>query len=612
MRSAGQSSASANRLCSAKIFRDRWVNPVAKAKRMLARQAHWSLAWVVVCITALACSGNSNGSLVPGSNGSAGASAMSGAGGASAGTPNLQVDCDANPSRAANCIGASTDNCGDGILTDGEACDDGNTKGSDGCMADCSATEAGYSCNPPGAACHELVVCGDGIAAASEQCDDGSTKSGDGCSERCQFESGFKCSGTPSVCSPTVCGDGLQEGAETCDDGNQEPFDGCSASCQAEPSCTEAGCTSKCGDGLLIAEECDDGNTTNGDGCSSTCQIEKGFVCSQVDECDTVAGKCVLRVPALFRDFQHTHSDFEQPGCGSQTPTSGIVQSRLSHGKPVLTANGPKVCIASAASFAEWYSNTANNSPIVAELVLFDNGQGGFVNRWGASGEQWSADGTPLDGTPFFFPLDKQPKALMDTRYDAATGPPYSSVFAWESEVVPGAGQHNFHFTTEVQYWFVFDAAKAASLAFTGDDDVWVFVNGKLALDLGGLHPPASGSVVLDTAAASTYGLVNGKVYAISIFHAERHTEGSSFRLTLGGFNATRSACAPTCGDGIVSGGEQCDDGVNDGGYGQCGPGCVLGAYCGDGIQQGNEDCDDHNRVSGDDCSSSCRKEIVK
>jgi cysteine-rich repeat protein len=38
------------------------------------------------------------------------------------------------------------------------------------------------------------------------------------------------------------------------------------------------------------------------------------------------------------------------------------------------------------------------------------------------------------------------------------------------------------------------------------------------------------------------------------------------------------------CGDGIVGPYEQCDDGVNDGGYGECAPGCVLGSRCGNGI----------------------------
>ena len=77
------------------------------------------------------------------------------------------------------------------------------------------------------------------------------------------------------------------------------------------------------------------------------------------------------------------------------------------------------------------------------------------------------------------------------------------------------------------------------------------------------------------------------------------------------------SGCAPGCklpafcGDNSVQSlfGEQCDDGVNDGGYGECAPGCKLGPRCGDKVIQAGEGCDDGNTKSGDGCSSKCQVE---
>jgi cysteine-rich repeat protein len=139
-----------------------------------------------------------------------------------------------------------------------------------------------------------------------------------------------------------------------------------------------------------------------------------------------------------------------------------------------------------------------------------------------------------------------------------------------------------------------------------------VFINQTLAVDRGGLHTPLDGSVTVNATTAAKFGLTDGQVYKISVFQAERKKTGSSFRLTLAGFNSASSDCEPICGDGVVEAGEECDDGVNAGGYGQCGPGCKLGAYCGDGIVQPGEDCDDGNHIDNDACPNSCRVLVIK
>ena len=552
----------------------------------------------------------------------------------------------------------STIVCGNGVLEPGEACDDGNTVSGDGCSSKCNLVEPGYECKTPGQPCIRVYVCGDGHVDPNEGCDDGNAVSGDGCDSRCRIELGFKCSGSPSVCTPTVCGDCKVEGAESCDDCNTTPFDGCSATCQAEPNCTAGPCTTVCGDGIKFgAEQCDDGNLRDGDGCSHDCKVEAGFTCTnKAAQCNPDGSHCRMVVPAAFRDTdQSVNPDF-QPPTDNQTAITGLVNATLdSEDKPVASAaasvsNG---YIHSAKTFGEWYRNTPGvNALINGKITLWDNGAGGFVNRWkDATGEQWitysnltwcdngtctaaqcqsqvasttngvcmqpcapwgnsaACTGTPVyyDGNPVFFPVDGGPYSM--TMAIASIPQPYYNG-GWQPE--PGGIMHNFSFTSEVHYWFQFTAGSTASLDFVGDDDVWVFVNHKLAVDLGGWHPPVEGSVTLNNASASTYGLASGNVYEIAVFQAERKTNGSSFKLTLSGFDTQPSDCQTNCGDGVVTPPEQCDDGPgqNTGAYNHCSPDCTFGPRCGDGIKQDQdgEQCDDGvNNGSYGGCAPNCQ-----
>ncbi|HEX4446751.1 MAG TPA: DUF4215 domain-containing protein, partial [Polyangiaceae bacterium] len=177
-----------------------------------------------------------------------------------------------------------------------------------------------------------------------------------------------------------------------------------------------------------------------------------------------------------------------------------------------------------------------------------------------------------------------------------------------------GSTGHNFSFTSELHYPFTYSAsAPVATFNFTGDDDVWAFINGQLVVDLGGVHGASNGSVTIDAKEATTLGLVDGKMYSIDLFQAERHTCASTYALTLSGFAHTVTQCVTTCGDGIVAGNEVCDDGKNTGAYGTCMPGCLARApYCGDSnVQSANgEQCDDgvENGATGDPCSATCKR----
>jgi cysteine-rich repeat protein len=190
-----------------------------------------------------------------------------------------------------------TTTCGDGIVAGAEACDDDDTDVGDGCSDTCTL-ESGWTCSGEPSVC--ATTCGDGIVAGAEACDDRGTAVGDGCSNTCTVEVGWSCNGSPSVCAP-ICGDGLITGGEACDDQGTAPGDGCSATCRIEVGWTCGGqpsaCAPICGDGLVLgAEGCDDANLVPSDGCSDICAVELGWACTgQPSACASICGDGILR-----------------------------------------------------------------------------------------------------------------------------------------------------------------------------------------------------------------------------------------------------------------------------------------------------------------------------
>ena len=196
----------------------------------------------------------------------------------------------------------------------------------------------------------------------------------------------------------------------------------------------------------------------------------------------TSVSASIINLNSTIRDISVDHPDFQTFCCGLVT---GMVGSTLGvDGTPTFVGGAH---MSNADNFSDWYSTGTDH--VLGEMnysLALDNTITADPNVY-----------TFTDSS--FFPID----GLL------------------------GGNQgynHNYHFTLRLGTDFTYQGGETFS--FTGDDDVWVYINDELVIDLGGVHGAASASVGLDS-----LGLTVGNDYNFDLFFAERHTTQSNFRI---------------------------------------------------------------------------------
>ncbi|WP_438028678.1 fibro-slime domain-containing protein [Sorangium sp. So ce233] len=207
-------------------------------------------------------------------------------------------------------------------------------------------------------------------------------------------------------------------------------------------------------------------------------------------------GRCERRFEGRIRDFRSAerggHPDFEAFEDHGESGRSGLVEARLGPDrKPVYRSNGTPDRITGPERFDEWFRDVPGVNipvPYAAPVQVTERGFGIF------------SDGT-------FFPIDGE---------------------GWDAESRDDA-RHNYGFTYELHMTFAYQPGDF--LVFASDDDLWVFINDRLVVDLGGVHEPDGITLMLDDVARKLE-LEIGQEYPLDVFHAERRSPTSALSFS--------------------------------------------------------------------------------
>ncbi len=213
-----------------------------------------------------------------------------------------------------------------------------------------------------------------------------------------------------------------------------------------------------------------------------------------------------IQLTGLIRDFKVDHPDMQRSGPGYPVVTGMVMDQLGEDDRPVLNVDDltSSYRVESADSFDQWFNDVPGVNITVPYTITLDND----------SDEPGGTYTFAVERPDYFFPIDGQ--GWNDTATDK------------------NGNARNFYFTYEIHTEFAFtdrdEREEDLVFSFTGDDDVWVFINGVLAVDIGGVHGQASRSINLDSF-ADELGLEAGNTYNLDFFFAERHTSESNFRI---------------------------------------------------------------------------------
>ena len=161
-----------------------------------------------------------------------------------------------------------------------------------------------------------------------------------------------------------------------------------------------------------------------------------------------------------------------------------------------------------------------------SSIVLTDNGNGKYSFNAGYAGNVKKVLYDRTNGT-----ISESSNGQDTTGFYPIDGLGYEQPGLLSKTSAINGGNNNGSFTLRGESQFVYEHDKELYFTFTGDDDVYMYINGKLALDLGGAHGRNTKTVKLNDLNAEEYGLKEGQVATFTFFYMERCSDASTFGI---------------------------------------------------------------------------------